>query len=230
MRFHPEYQKFLTVEKIAELQAIFEHIEKENYTPDEALVLRFLQIDPRSIKIVILGQDPYHSVVDGKKVANGRGFQPANLISWLTSFRQVSLKNIIRNIYYSEYQELKKFSEIQKEIAYGRIPLLPPNEWFDSLEKQGALFLNTAFTTRIHEANAHQELWKNFTLSLIQFYQQYDYIWFLWGKNAASYQEEIIGKKYISRHPMMCNPKIEDDFLNNPCFKETKQLINWWGE
>lgn len=226
------WRKFLTSKTIDELNAIESYI-GDNYTPPEDKVLRFMQIDLSKIKVVILGQDPYKPA----GVANGRSFQPNDLVSWNQTFRQVSLKNIIRNIYacytnIERYVDIPEFSSIAGKVVYGEFGIKQPQEWFDSLEEQGVLFLNTSLTCRIGVSNSHKGIWFEFSHKLINYISEErpDLIWFLWGKEAAIYDMHIkSGTKYISRHPMMCSEAYEDDFLRNPCFKNTMNIINWLG-
>ena len=64
-------------------------------TPPENLQLRFTSQDLASVKILILGQDPYPQ----SGVATGRAFEVGTLHSWFDNFRNTSLKNIVRAIY-----------------------------------------------------------------------------------------------------------------------------------
>ena len=228
------WNEFLSNDILIMLKRIEKQI-GDDYTPDDINVLRFLHMDVKNIKVVILGQDPYHSTYkDNLKVANGRAFEPENLYDWHDKFRQVSLKNIIRLIHKSineieEYDDILKYNEIVKEIDYGRFNLKRPHDFFNSIENQGVLLLNTAFTTKLHQANAHKKLWEPFTIELIKFLNSKDIYWFLWGKNSLDYEEYIEGIKIISNHPMMCSKKYENDFLKSSCFKDTKNIINWLG-
>ena len=107
-------------------------------TPPENLQLRFTSQDLSSIKILILGQDPYPQ----SGVATGRAFEVGTLHSWFDNFRNTSLKNIVRAIYAAKNDKILKFSEIQQEIKNGKFNILPPNELFESLEKQGVLLIS----------------------------------------------------------------------------------------
>ena len=209
----------------------------DNYTPAKENILRFMNIDLQNIKICILGQDPYFSEVNGNLVANGRAFQPNDLLRWDQSFKQVSLKNIIRLIHktYNSieiYEDIKKYKEIVVEINNGTFPLKQPREWFDSLETQGVLFLNRYLTTEIGTANAHRKIWDRFMVDVIRYIDQErpDMIWFLLGNEAIQccniLKDGII---YKSRHPMMCSKIYEDDFLKADCFKKTMNQVNWLG-
>lgn len=232
VKVHESWNDFITDDIKKELQNIEKNVGLD-YTPAPNKVLRFMQLDLTKIKVVILGQDPYKP----EGVANGRSFQPNDLNEWYQSFRQISLKNIIRNIYscynnIENYKDIPDYSTISAKVYNEKFKILEPHKWFDSLENQGVLFLNVSLTCRIGASNSHKGLWFDFSHKLIQFIAQKrpDLIWFLWGKDAAIYDMHIKqGKKYISRHPMMCSETYEDDFLKNKCFKETMGIINWLG-
>jgi uracil-DNA glycosylase len=182
---------------------------------------------------VILGQDPYPE----KGRATGRAFEVGDLHSWNDKFRQVSLKNVIRLIHMGyncidEYKGIKKFSEIQNEIKLGKFKILPPNEIFSSWESQGVLLLNTYLSVEPGITGSHIEIWELFSIKLLKFIsnENKNINWFLWGKKAEEKRKYIKnGQFFISRHPMMCSEKFDDDFLKNDCFKDTMDLINWLG-
>ncbi|MFA9424038.1 MAG: uracil-DNA glycosylase [Sedimentibacter sp.] len=230
---HSSWDKFLSAEIIEELKIIEEKI-GNNINPEHENVLRFMNCDLNQIKVVILGQDPYPE----KGRATGRSFEVGDLESWNQKFRQVSLKNIIRLIHKSyneinEYNEIKKFSDIQQEITEGAFKLFPPNEIFASWERQGVLLLNTYFTVEPGITGSHIFIWESFSINLLQFisHENKDINWFLWGKKAEDKRQYIKnGKFYLSRHPMMCSEKYDDDFLKNECFRDTMDLINWLGQ
>jgi uracil-DNA glycosylase len=217
-----------------------ERIEMEigdDYTPSLKNVLRFTHNNLDEVKVCIIGQDPYFSLDGGDLVANGRAFQPNNLMDWSQKYKQVSLKNIVRLIYknYSgitKYKEIKKYSEVVDEIKKNAFEIKPPGEWFDSLEHQGVLLLNRYLTTKVGTANAHRKIWEAFMADVFKYIDQKrpDMIWFLWGKEAHQCSELLKnGVIYKSRHPMMCSEKYEDDFLKAECFEKTMDKINWLG-
>lgn len=227
---HESWTSFLTPEIRKELEKIEVKIGND-YTPNEDKVLRFLSLDLNNAKVVILGQDPYKPL----GVANGRSFQPDNLYSWTQPFKQVSLKNIIRLIYRTEnnielYSDIPSYKEILKEIATGNFAIKEPKEWFDFLEKQGVLFLNTYLTCKIGVSNSHKKIWESFSHHMLEYISETnpELNWFLWGSEAILNKCYIKqGKIYQSRHPMMCSDDYENDFLKCECFKETKELISW---
>lgn len=238
---HPSWDDFLTDEIIEDLKVIEIKI-GDNFVPKKENVLRFMQTDLMSIKCVWQGQDPYYTLYTNKEtgeeipVANGRSFQPDLLESWQDSFSQRSLQNIIRLIYKNynnidNYEDIKTFSKIREEIKNGSFNILPPHEWFDSLENQGVLFLNTYFTT-IGEGNVHRKIWMNFSRNLLKYIssKNTNIKWFLWGSEAGDLDLFILsGTIYKSNHPTFCSKKNDNDFLKNNCFKDTMNEINWLG-
>lgn len=230
---HPSWNEFLTDECKNELEIIEGKIGND-YTPSADKVLRFLSLDLNELKVVILGQDPYKPV----GVATGRSFEPSNLNDWSDKFRQVSLKNIVRLIYktynqITEYDKIPNYSEIIKDNNF---VIKSPHDWFDSLENQGVLFLNTTLTCKIGLSNSHKDIWSHFSSELLKYIstKRPDLYWFLWGKESISNSSYIYTEnedKYIikSNHPMMCAEKYETDFLKSNCFEVTMDLINWMG-
>lgn len=232
LNIHESWNGFLNQDIKKELELIEGQI-GDGYTPSRERVLRFLELDLKKCKVVILGQDPYKP----EGVATGRSFEPADLNNWNDKFRQVSLKNIVRLIYkdtmgITKYEEIPNFSEIQKKIETGEFKIKQPHDWFDSLESQGVLFLNTTLTCKIGESNSHKDIWSKFSDELIEYISKININldWFLWGKEAVSQIKNIrSGRLYRSNHPMMCSEKYIDDFLKGTCFKETRHKINWLG-
>lgn len=237
-KWHKSWDNFMTEDIINLLKEIESKIGND-YVPEEKNVLRFLQRNLDEIKCVWIGQDPYYTMYDENKyVANGAAFWPNDLQSWQQSFSQKSLQNIIRLIYknynnITEYKDIKPYSEIKKEIENNSFNILPPQQWFKSLENQGVLLLNIYLTTQKGKGNMHQKIWRNFSEKLLKYISTYNkqIYWFLWGKEAQSKKEFIEnGFIYESNHPTFCSIKYENDFLKNNCFNDTKHIINWLGE
>ncbi len=227
------WNDFLTPEIIQEIKSIENSIlgSEKDFTPVTPFVLRFLERSLLNVKVIILGQDPYPQ----KGVATGRAFEVGTLRSWGEKFSNISLKNIIRAIYYANNNTYLKYSEIKPKIGTEFL-IKSPYELFVKWEKQGVLLLNTSFTCEIGNSNSHEKLWRNFTNKLLEYIASYNsqIIWFLWGNNAKSIVTDIdIKNKIESMHPMMCydKPGRDDDFLfgETNTFLETKNLINWLG-
>lgn len=239
---HPSWNEFLTRNILKELEEIEIKI-GDDFVPKKENILRFMENDLMGVKIIINAQDPYYTVYFNKEtqtkipVANGRSFQPDLLKNWNDSFSQKSLQNILRLIHKNynnieDYDDIKKFSEVRAEINSGTFKIKQPYEWFDSLENQGVLFLNTYLTTKVGVGNAHRKIWINFSKELIKYISTKNSraCWFLWGKEAIELEKYIIkGKVYKSNHPTFCSKKYENDFLKSNCFKDTMSEINWLG-
>lgn len=230
---HASWQDFLSQDRIEQIKTIESQLVGEYNPIDKALTLRFFELDLNDIKVVWLGQDVYPA----KGVATGRSFEAGNISSWCQPFKQVSLKNILRLIHRSynsldHYEDILSYASIKKEISENRFKILPFKSWFDDLESQGVLFLNTSFTCAVGVSNSHKKYWQVFSEDLLKYIslQNPNIHWFLWGKEAISKQHFLSkGHFHTSRHPMMCSIKYEDDFLKSDCFLATKSTINWLG-
>ena len=110
--------------------------------PPKNQIFRSIELTPfDDIKVVIIGQDPYHNDFQ----ANGLCFSVSDRVS-----APPSLKNI--------FTELKDDLGITKHT----------NE-LDSWATQGVLLLNATLTVKAHEANSHKDLgWETFTDFIIK--------------------------------------------------------------
>ncbi|MBQ2125155.1 MAG: hypothetical protein II196_05100, partial [Spirochaetales bacterium] len=134
-------------------------------------------------------------------------------------------------IYAAKNDKILKFSEILQEIKNGNFNILPPDELFESLEKQGVLFLNTAYTCQVGSPGSHIKLWEPFTTNLLSFIanENPNILWFIWGSFAEKQTQNLPIKKLVSSHPMICCNKPKDFLFDINMFKQTKDLINWTG-
>lgn len=226
-QMHPSWQPFFAPRREL-LEHILQEIEKEPYNPPPGLIFRFSEMDLSQVRVVVLGQDPYPQ----PGAATGRSFEVAGLTSWQGPIRQSSLRNLIRAICRAETGELLPWREVQIRIADGRFPILPPDRLWDALTAQGVLFLNTYLTCRQGAPLSHRRLWEPFSRDLIAYIDEArgaDAAWFLWGADARRFGAYVQrGRHYESRHPMMAGSE-PDGFLQNPCFSETSDKIDWTG-
>lgn len=144
--------------------------------PAKDSVFAALSMPIDSVKVVILGQDPYH----GAGQAIGFSFAvPDNVAA------PPSLKNIMK--------------EIQSDIGKSCSSLL---HW----PKQGVLLLNTLLTVEQGKPLSHENIgWENVTDALITEIARVNpgTVWMLWGKNAQRAKKLLNGSKYVleSVHP-----------------------------
>ena len=120
---------------------------------------------PAHVRAVLLGQDPYPKV----DWATGRAFEQGNLEEWPEESHKVagSLRRIVQaiasaaagNPHYAAGD--RGWRILMRDVRAGRRTLLPPKEFFDHLERQGLLFLNTSLTVSVTpEGNqGHFQLW-----------------------------------------------------------------------
>ncbi|MDD2380881.1 MAG: uracil-DNA glycosylase [Mariniphaga sp.] len=230
-RIHTDWDFFLTREVRLLLYRIEQDMASSTFTPSEDKVLRFLSFPLSSVRIIILGQDPYPQ----PGAATGRAFEVGTLKSWSQSFRNVSLKNILRSIYQAYTGQTLSFAHL-RELFNREFPILPPNRLFEHWENQGVLLLNTAFTCETGSPGSHHQLWAAFTLQLLLYIQDHapKATWFIWGNHARNATRDLdLPHKIETMHPMMCydRPGREKDFLYGRvnCFEPFLGKIDWTG-
>ena len=231
LNIHNDWKPFLTKEIISILIKIESEILKGEYTPSKENVLRFFELPLSSVKVIILGQDPYPQ----PGVATGRAFEVGTLKSWNEPFKNISLKNILRTLYKAYSGEVIKYNDLKTKFD-NEFPVLSPNKLFKHWEKEGILLLNTSFTCELGKPGSHKDIWDSFTVKLLQFIsEKNDQItWFLWGAHALEATGNVkIKNKIVTQHPMMCydKPGRDTDFLYGKinCFGELKNEIDWTG-
>ncbi len=132
------------------------------------------------VKVVILGQDPYH----GPGQANGLCFSVNNGITF-----PPSLINIFREIE----------EDLQKPV--------PETGNLEHWAEQGVLLLNATLTVRAHQAGSHQKKgWETFTDSVIEKLsaEKENLVFMLWGGYAKKKGAKINKNKHLvltSGHP-----------------------------
>jgi uracil-DNA glycosylase len=125
------------------------------------------------VKVVIIGQDPYHN--DGQ--AHGLCFSVKP---------QVEIPPSLANIY----------KELQDDLGCR----IPNNGYLEKWAKQGVLMLNTVLTVRAHQANSHQgKGWEIFTDAVIRAVNEQDrpIVFILWGKPAQMKKAMLTNPKHL---------------------------------
>ena len=180
--------------------------------PPKKQIFRALELTPfDEVKVVILGQDPYHNDFQ----ANGLCFSVSDMVP-----APPSLKNI--------YKELESDLNIKKNT----------ND-LTSWALQGVLLLNTTLTVKAHEANSHKDLgWEQFTDFIIKEISTHkeNIVFVLWGAYAQKKSQLIDSQKHLiikTAHPSPLSA--HRGFLgskpfskiNNYLSKHQKAIINW---
>ena len=128
--------------------------------PEDLCFTAFTKTPLDKVKVVILGQDPYHN--HGQ--ANGLSFSVAD---------KVKIPPSLKNIY----------KELQSDLG---IPI-PSTGNLEPWAKQGVLLLNATLTVRAHEPGSHQKKgWEQFTDAIIRelSIHKEGLVFILWGNYA----------------------------------------------
>ena len=177
------------------------------FPPEELCFNAFTKTPIDSVKVVILGQDPYHN--HGQ--ANGLSFSVADGVKI-----PASLKNI--------------YKELQSDLGIS----MPSSGNLESWANQGVLLLNATLTVKAHEPGSHQKKgWEQFTNAVIKkLSEQKEYLVFiLWGNNAQKKIEFIDASKHCilkSVHPSPFSAR--NGFFGSEPFSKTNEYLNRVGK
>ena len=164
---------------------LFKKVEEEYSThqifPDPDDIFNAFHFTPLDqVKVVILGQDPYHG--DGQ--AHGLCFSVKP---------DVEIPPSLVNIY----------KELESDLGC----YIPNNGYLEKWARQGVMLLNTVLTVRAHQANSHRGIgWEEFTDAAIKILaaQERPMVFILWGKPAQSKKVYLDPTKHLiieSPHP-----------------------------
>lgn len=187
---------------------LIEEKKKHTVFPPGPLIFNAFNFTPfNKVKVVLLGQDPYH----GPGQAHGLCFSVPNGIQ-----KPPSLINI--------------FKEIQSDIG---IPA-PKGGNLEKWAKQGVLLLNATLTVRAHEAGAHQKRgWEQFTDAAISAIsrEQNGVVFLLWGAYAQAKVSLIDqSKHHILSAPHPSPLSVTRGFYGCKHFSKTNEYLRLKGK
>lgn len=133
------------------------------YPPADDIFNAFHFTPLSKVKVLILGQDPYHNI------------NQAHGLSFSVPVSQKDIPPSLQNIY----------KELEEDCGC----YIPNNGYLKKWADQGVLLLNTVLTVRAHQANSHQgKGWEQFTDAVISAVndQNRPIVYMLWGKPAQS--------------------------------------------
>ena len=166
-------------------------------------IFNALHLTPLSkVKVVIIGQDPYHNVGQ----AHGLCFSVKP---------EVEIPPSLVNI----YKELK--DDLECEI--------PDNGYLVKWAEQGVLMLNTVLTVRAHEAGSHQgKGWEHFTDAIIKAVNEVDrpVVFILWGRPARMKKKMLNNPKHLileAPHPSPLS--VYRGFFGSKPFSQTNAFL-----
>lgn len=210
LQIHRSWEPFFSIEhKRAYFSSLINSVEEEYqkhicFPPKELIFNAFNQFPLEDLKVVIIGQDPYH----GEGEANGLCFSVNDGIAI-----PPSLKNI--------------FAEINSE--FDRL-FFPTTGNLEHWAKQGVLLLNASLTVRKDMANSHKHLqWSIFTDAVIEYISttSENIVFLLWGSFAQKKGVKINREKHLvleSGHPSPLSANRGFWFGNNH-FKQTNAYL-----
>ena len=142
------------------------------YPPAEDIFNAFAFTPLYQVKVVILGQDPYHG--DGQ--AHGLSFSVKP---------DVEIPPSLENIYQELHEDCGCY--------------IPDNGYLKKWADQGVLLLNTVLTVRAHQANSHRGIgWEEFTDAAIRILneQERPIVFLLWGRPAQMKKSMLTNPKH----------------------------------
>ncbi|MDR1004736.1 MAG: uracil-DNA glycosylase [Prevotellaceae bacterium] len=188
----------------------FVHAEYRQYTvyPPGKLIFNAFNLCPfDKVKVVIIGQDPYH----GPGQAHGLCFSVNDGVAF-----PPSLINI--------------FKEIKEDTGTD----MPPTGNLTRWTSQGVLLLNATLTVRAHQAGSHQNHgWETFTDAAIRALaeQREHLVFILWGSYAQRKGAFIDRNKHLvltSPHPSPLSAY--NGFFGNRHFSRTNEYLRMHGQ
>lgn len=144
------------------------------YPPADDIFNAFHFTPLNEVKVLLLGQDPYHNV------------NQAHGLSFSVLPEQKEIPPSLQNIY----------KELQDDMGC----YIPNNGYLKKWADQGVLLLNTVLTVRAHQANSHQgKGWEQFTDAVIQAVNAQDrpIVYFLWGRPAQMKASMLTNPKHL---------------------------------
>ena len=174
------------------------------YPPKQQVFSAFAS-DLNDIKVVIIGQDPYH----GPRQANGLAFSVQDGIQFPPSLRNI-------------------FKEVHDDVGAP----IPSSGDLTRWAKQGVMLLNNTLTVEAHMAGSHRgKGWEIFTEHIIKYLNENrpHLVFILWGRDARSKKPLIDQSKHFiieSAHPSPLSAH-NGFFGSKPFSKCNMQLDKW---
>lgn len=180
--------------------------EKKKYYPEREHIFRCFYTTPfQSVKVVLIGQDPYHN---GSATGLCFDVKHGNIIN-------PSLQNI--------YKELE---------GEGFYPTKDGN--LEHWASQGVLMINSALTVLEGQPESHLEIWSTFFKKIVDVLSENkDFlVWVILGKKAAEYKEwithpshSIIETTHPSPFSALKNSSSQQAFMGSSLFKKINQEL-----
>lgn len=179
-----------------------EYSTRQIFPPADDIFNAFHLTPLHEVKVVILGQDPYHN--DGQ--AHGLCFSVKP---------DVAIPPSLVNIYQELHDDLGCY--------------IPNNGYLTKWAKQGVLMLNTVLTVRAHQANSHRGMgWEQFTDAAIRILNEQDrpIVFILWGSPAQKKAQMLNNPKHlILKAPHPSPLSAYRGFFGSRPFSQTNEFL-----
>lgn len=183
-----------------------EYKEKTIYPKKTEVFNAFKYTDYTNVKVVILGQDPYH----GPNQAEGLSFSVSNEV-----IKPPSLKNI--------------FKELESDLE---IPF-PEHNSLKPWAKEGVLLLNAVLTVEEHKPASHANKgWETFTDEIIKILNKKEepVVFILWGNYAREKKAYITNPiHYVIESPHPSPFSARNGFFGSKPFSKTNEFLKSKG-
>ena len=181
--------------------------EKRTIFPEKDSVFRAFLTDLNKIKVVILGQDPYHTpgVADGLAFSVKKGGK----------YMAPSLLNI--------------YKEVDADMGEH----MNPDGDLSSWQEQGVLLLNNVLTVEAHKAGSHRgKGWEIFSKNCVEYLNKNreNLVFILWGRDARSKKILIDQERHLvleSAHPSPLSA--HNGFFGSKPFSKTNEYLKSKG-
>lgn len=202
-----EFQQDYWVDLTAKVRAEYQHPEIRVYPPAREIFAAFDNTPFSEVKVVIMGQDPYH----GPGQANGLAFSVN---------RGIDIPPSLRNI----------FKEIHEDTGAP----IPSNGDLTRWAQQGVLLLNSSLTVREHQPKSHSGIgWERFTEAAIRKLatEREHLVFLLWGSDAVRRGEFIDRNKHLVLSCVHPSPlSAHRGFFGNHQFSRANQYLVQHGK
>ena len=184
-----------------------EYLSKKVYPPGSLIFNAFDKCPFDQVKVVILGQDPYH----GAGQAHGLCFSVNDGVTFPPSLRNI-------------------FKEIHSDMG---LPI-PQSGNLEKWSKQGVMLLNATLTVRASQAGSHQNKgWEQFTDSVVKCLseEKENLVFMLWGAYAQQKGSQIDTSKHLvlkSPHPSPFSAN--RGFFGNKHFSQANEYLEAQGK
>lgn len=218
---------------LEKVESVIQKKESIFYPNPEDVFKIYRRLKPDQIKVVILGQDPYHNLNDEEEpVAMGFAFS-------IRKCENPKINPSLRNI----FKVIEKTTGTPSKCINGDL-----TPWV----KQGVFLLNSCLTVSPNTPGSHGKIWDGFIKRTLSFIHKNSLSTFddedsdaesqdnkdllpislLWGRHAQEYKSECTGHVLMTSHPSpfsASNGFLDCDHFNqvNKILKKRGEIIIW---